>query len=271
MSNPSIRSISRPPFHITWIHNFLTISQFYIDCTAKGMATKDFDADEWTRPFQVTPTIHRHVYEAVSWKNPELSAAGKIIVITGGGTGIGAAAARVWAMAGAEGVVLAGRRLEKLEQSAAETRRVAASSGIKVIAVATDVSKEKDVEALFARISQEFGRPADVVVANAGALNEMLPVGRLTADGFWDIVAVNLKGAYAMAHHFIKSQPNPEAPKGTFINVNSGLAGAVEKLHSAYSIAKLGAQRLTEYLDAGKSTMFLRQYLITDIQQSTPH
>lgn len=45
---------------------------------------------EYTTPFQLTKTIRRDPYGAISPTNPELSAAGKIIVITGGGTGLGA-------------------------------------------------------------------------------------------------------------------------------------------------------------------------------------
>lgn len=45
---------------------------------------------ELTTPFQLTKTIRRDPYEALSPTNPELSAAGKVIIVTGGGTGLGA-------------------------------------------------------------------------------------------------------------------------------------------------------------------------------------
>lgn len=63
--------------------------------------------------------------------------------------------------------------------------------------------------------------------------------------------SINLKGVYATAHHFIKTQPNPKEPVGTFITTNSGLAGLVIPGLSAYSISKLAGQRLVEFLDTG--------------------
>lgn len=71
--------------------------------------------------------------------------------------------------------------------------------------------------------------------------------------------AINIKGVYSMAHHFIKTQDNPQQPVGTFITTNSGLGGLVVPGMSGYGTSKLAAQRLVEFLDAGK----LRRLFLT--------
>ncbi|KAK4942964.1 hypothetical protein LTR10_017348 [Elasticomyces elasticus] len=202
----------------------------------------DAESLEYTIPFQLTKTIRRDPYDAIQG----FSAAGKIIVITGGGTGIGAAAALVWARAGAEGVVLAGRRLDKLQETVSQVRALN-NGNTKVLAVRTDLVKDGDVENLFAQTIKTFGRSPDVVLANAGAV-ATVPIGEQSPDDWWNVMGVNLKGVYATAHHFIKSQSDPKNPVGTFITVNSGLGGIMAPGMSAYSISKLAGQRFVEYL-----------------------
>ncbi|KAK5194053.1 hypothetical protein LTR47_005356 [Exophiala xenobiotica] len=204
----------------------------------------------YTVPFQLTKTIRRDPYDALQG----FSAAGKLIVITGAGSGIGAASAVVWARAGAEGIALAGRRLEKLEETASQIRALKNGSKTKVLAVPTDVTKDADVANLFAQTVKTFGRSPDVVLSNAGAV-EVGPMGEQGVDVWWGILSLNLKGVYATAHHFIKSQPNPKEPKGTFIETNSIIAGMIAPGFSAYSVSKLGGQRLIEYLDTEYPTL----------------
>ena len=94
------------------------------------------------------------------------------------------AAAKVWARAGAEGVVVAGRRLDKLEETASEVQ--ALNNGkTKVLAVRTDLVKDTDVENLFAQTIKTFGRSPDVVLANAGTV-ETIKIGEHNTDDWWD-------------------------------------------------------------------------------------
>lgn len=88
---------------------------------------------------------------------------GKIAVITGGSEGIGKAAARSLAGEGA-GVVICARRVDVLEQAAAEIR---AATGGKVLAIPTDVTKPEQVRALMEQTVAVFGR-IDILVNNAG-------------------------------------------------------------------------------------------------------
>jgi NAD(P)-dependent dehydrogenase (short-subunit alcohol dehydrogenase family) len=97
------------------------------------------------------------------------------------------ASAIVWARAGAEGIALAGRRLEKLEETASQIRALKNGSKTKVLAVPTDVTKDADVANLFAQTVKTFGRSPDVVLSNAGAV-EVGPMGEQGVDVWWGIL-----------------------------------------------------------------------------------
>jgi hypothetical protein len=70
-----------------------------------------------------------------------------------------------------------------------------------------------------------------------------------------------VKGLFLTAQSYIKSQPDPKNPSGTIISVSSGFAGRIHPGFSAYSVGKLGEQKLGEYVDAGKDSYFLLSYL----------
>lgn len=108
------------------------------------------------------------------------SVAGKRVLITGGGTGVGADLARAFAGAGAE-VVICGRRMAPLQ---------AVSERTGVRAVTADVTDEASVKAMFA----EAG-PCDIVIANAGAADSA-PLGRTSLDQWNAMLAVNLTGTF---------------------------------------------------------------------------
>ena len=105
---------------------------------------------------------------------------GKRVLITGGGTGVGADLARGFAGAGAA-VVIAGRRLAPLQE-------VAQATGAR--AIAADVTDEASVAALFAQAG-----PCDIVIANAGAADSA-PFGKTTLEQWHAMLAVNLTGVF---------------------------------------------------------------------------
>ncbi len=92
--------------------------------------------------------------------SPDKNNSQKVALVTGAGTGIGRAVALAFLREGYS-VVLAGRRMELLESVAKE------SGSVKALAVATDVGNPESVNALFARIGEQFGR-IDVLFNNAG-------------------------------------------------------------------------------------------------------
>jgi len=172
--------------------------------------TSQVDPDAYTTPFLVTKTSHRDPYPAISPSKLENSQKGKLIIITGGGAGIGAAAAKVWSLAGASGIVIAARSTKKLEAVAHELKSI--NPTLTVLTVPTDITVEKDVQNLYDQTQQKFGRHADVLMNVAGYLEQAKMIGEQDVDAWWKGFEVNLKGLYAMVHYFIKSQPDSKKP-----------------------------------------------------------
>lgn len=94
------------------------------------------------------------------------------------------AAAVVWARAGALGIVITGRRAYKLEEVAQKLRQKYPQ--LKVVAVRTDVTVPSDVENLFAKTKEEFGRCPDVVLANAGVMEKHNRIAEQDVDEWWN-------------------------------------------------------------------------------------
>lgn len=117
---------------------------------------------------------------------------GKTVLITGGGSGIGLATARQLVGTGAN-VVLAGRRVEKIDAAAKELD----PTGDRVLAVGTDVSREDELDELATRVRGHFGR-LDGVFANAGlaSYNPISPREDVSDADFDRYVGVNFKGVF---------------------------------------------------------------------------
>jgi len=151
---------------------------------------------------------------------------GKIALVTGAGSGIGRAVALALQSAGYS-VMLAGRRAAELEKTAAS----ATSSGGKMLAVPTDVSKPDDVQALFARTREAFGR-LDVLFNNAGASAPGIPMEDLTYQQWSAVVAVNLTGAFLCAQQAIQLMKSQDPRGGRIIN-NGSISAHVPRPNSA--------------------------------------
>ena len=96
----------------------------------------------------------------------------------------------MWLRAGASGVVIAGRRKDKLDETIRKLEEVKATLGstTKLLAVPTDLKVEADVLNLFQEVNKTFGRPADVVIANAGASSDMVPLGEGSVANWWGVL-----------------------------------------------------------------------------------
>jgi NAD(P)-dependent dehydrogenase (short-subunit alcohol dehydrogenase family) len=168
--------------------------------------------------------------------------AGKVTVITGGTSGIGAAAAQRFAAEGAT-VVIAGRRKDEGERLAAELSLMAAE-GATAEFVRTDVSAEADVQALIGHAADRFGR-LDCLVNNAGAGGTPGGVAAVEMTVFWQTLAVNLGGVVLGMKH--AAPVMIEQGSGSIINVASigGRFAGWSMLD--YSAAKAAVIQLTRW------------------------
>lgn len=147
-----------------------------------------------------------------------MSTAKKIALVTGAGSGIGRASSLALARAGFA-VALAGRRLEALENVAAEI----VGAGGEALPVATDVASEASVDALFAAVVARWGR-VDVLFNNAGRNAGATPLDEYQLS-LWDqVVATNLTGVFLCTRAAFR-QMKAQSPRGGRI-INNGSISA---------------------------------------------
>ena len=161
---------------------------------------------------------------------------GKHALVTGGGSGIGAAIARVLVDKGAT-VTICGRNRDRLDTAAAEL-----GAAVQVV----DVTDHEQVATAFRAAASDNG-PVDVLINNAGGA-ESMPFAKMN-DDVWDrMLSVNLNGVYYCCREVIGGML--EKGGGTIVNVASiaGLHGA--PYISAYCAAKHGVVGLTRALAA---------------------
>jgi NAD(P)-dependent dehydrogenase (short-subunit alcohol dehydrogenase family) len=162
----------------------------------------------------------------------------KIALITGGSSGIGRAAAQLFAREGAK-VVIADIDAEGAEV----TRRSIRDAGAEAHFVRTDISRAADVEALIGRVIEIHGR-LDCAYNNAGILSEMGSVVDCTEATWNHVLETNLKGTWLCMKHEI--QQMLQQGKGAIVNTTatSGLKGGPYRC--AYSASKAGIISLTK-------------------------
>jgi NAD(P)-dependent dehydrogenase (short-subunit alcohol dehydrogenase family) len=149
---------------------------------------------------------------------------GKVAVITGGSSGIGLAAAKLFAAEGAK-VFITGRRQNELDDAVKQI-------GKNAIGVQGDVSKLEDLDRLYARVQQENAR-IDVLFANAGG-GEFVPLGSITEEHFDRIFDINVKGLL-----FSVQKALPLFQYGGSIILNASVAGSKGiEAFSVYSATK---------------------------------
>lgn len=168
---------------------------------------------------------------------------GRVAVVTGASSGMGVVFAEALAAAGAR-VVLAARRRERLD---AVAERIAEAGG-EARAVACDVAREADVDALVEAAREAFG-PASVLVNNAGT-TRVVPAQDEALGDFRATLDVNLTGAFLAAQRF--GRVMLEEGGGSIVNVASvlGLVGTGQIPQAGYAASKGGMVNLTRELAA---------------------
>ena len=174
-----------------------------------------------------------------------LSLDGKVVIVTGGGTGLGRAAVIALARAGAD-LVIAARRRGPINEAASEVTAL----GRNALAIPTDVTDSSQVDQMVARALERFGK-VDVLINNAGGTTDSVhaPIWEIT-DEQWRIgIDTNLTGAFycarAVSRHMV------DRGEGKIINVSSGFGLRGARDLYMYSCGKGGVVQLTRSLAMG--------------------
>jgi NAD(P)-dependent dehydrogenase (short-subunit alcohol dehydrogenase family) len=161
----------------------------------------------------------------------------KIALVTGAGSGIGRAVSLALAGAGYT-VVLAGRRLERLEAVAREAIS-------ECLPVAADVSDEPQVVALFDRIESGYGR-LDLLFNNAGTAAPPTAFEAIPASQWRGVIDTNLTGAFLCAQAAYRMMMRQQPPGGRIINNGSISASVPRPRMAAYTASKHAMTGLTK-------------------------
>lgn len=163
---------------------------------------------------------------------------GKVALITGASRGIGAAAAKSFAAAGAK-VVLAARSTARIEKLASEIRE----EGGEALAVACDVSSYSDVKALVDK-AVAFAGHLDIAVNNAGVIEPIARLADSDPDAWAAAADINYKGVYFGLRAVIPVME--KQGNGVIINISSGAATGALEGWSHYCSSKAAALSLTK-------------------------
>lgn len=168
-----------------------------------------------------TKTWHTKAYPAILPSRPEVSAVGKVVFITGGGSGIGKATAIAFAEAGARVVAIFGRRVEKLKLAAEEISRANPKGTTTVVIEGADISQRQALEAAFASaVHKAGGGKIDIFVNNAGLLKPPTPLAIYGEKELRESIESNIIGPFNAIQAIVPLL----APKAKILNISSGIA-----------------------------------------------
>ncbi|KAJ9612933.1 hypothetical protein H2200_002874 [Cladophialophora chaetospira] len=194
-----------------------------------------------------TKKYYHAPYPAIDPSQPALSAQGKVVLITGGGSGVGQATCLAFAKANAKAVVILGRRVNALEETKTLAQRVAKSTIVESYPL--DITDESTLENCFREVSQKYGT-VDICVNAAAYLSDKGTIKDSPVSEFWASFDIGVKGTYIVAQQYLRHCTRSKDP--VFIAVNSFIAhlpgSMVETAPASYASSKIAVEKLVEYM-----------------------
>jgi NAD(P)-dependent dehydrogenase (short-subunit alcohol dehydrogenase family) len=189
-------------------------------------------------------TNHHDTYPAIDPTKADLK--GKSVFITGASKGCGKATAIAFAQAGCTRIAIAAR--SNLDHVVAAVKAAARdkSAEMQVVAVNVDVTSNESMAAAAAEVSKAFDGVLDVVIANAGYLEEWAAMHEADPVEWWTSWEVNVNGVYLTAKYFIPMLLKSETK--LFVAVSSVGGHLFQKNASSYSLNKFAIIRFVEYM-----------------------
>jgi NAD(P)-dependent dehydrogenase (short-subunit alcohol dehydrogenase family) len=166
---------------------------------------------------------------------------GKIAVVTGGTQGLGAAIARTFAKAGAAGIVIMGRGLEKGQAVAAS---ITGETGVPVLMIAADLGNIDEVRKIIPETVSRFGR-VDILVNSAG-LTDRGNMFNTTPELFDRMMAVNTRAPFFLIQDAAKVMDS-SGIEGRIVNIGTASSHAGQPFLAPYSVSKGGLATLTRH------------------------
>jgi NAD(P)-dependent dehydrogenase (short-subunit alcohol dehydrogenase family) len=163
---------------------------------------------------------------------------GKVVIVTGGTSGIGRAAAIAYAQQGAK-VVIAGRRVIEGE----ETVKIIKDAGKEAFFIQTDVTQESDVKAMVDKTVSVFGR-LDIAFNNAGVHGENPSLSDQPDSEYDRIMNVNVRGVWLSMKHEIAQMQSQGS--GAIVNTSSVLGVVATPSMPLYTASKYAVEGLTK-------------------------
>ncbi|KAI3331451.1 NAD(P)-binding protein [Xylariaceae sp. AK1471] len=169
---------------------------------------------------------------------PEVSAKGKSVIITGGGsTGIGGETARYFAAAGASRIALLGRREKPLHDNKAFIE--SKYPGVEVVTISADITKQSDVDEAFSQFARN-GK-INVLIHSAATIGPKETVAEAEGEKYLEAIQTNLAGAFWVSRAFVHNA----APDAVAVAINSwGAHLSLNDAFSSYCVAKMAVYRL---------------------------
>ncbi|EXJ80500.1 hypothetical protein A1O1_08645 [Capronia coronata CBS 617.96] len=193
-----------------------------------------------------TSVFHTGPYPAIDPTDERLSARGKTVLISGGGSGVGKVIALAFAQAQAANIIIFCRTMSTLTKAKASIEEAAPDSPSKIHVFEADMTRPSDLQKMFSSIKSTIG-PVDVLVNSAAHLADKARVFEGDIDDWWLSFQINVNGSYLLTRAFI--QALPPSGEGVLLNLTSvcGHGGSMMGF-SSYNASKAAFTRVLETL-----------------------